>query len=92
MVSNDQHVWIAAGATDMMLKYDLNGKLLEAWGTAGPGPGAFQDIHGFGIDSNGTFYAAEAAGGRTQKFTPKRGVDPAKLVGVQPPLATPTKR
>jgi DNA-binding beta-propeller fold protein YncE len=91
MVSNDQHLWIATGATDMMLKYDLNGKLLEAWGKPGPGPGAFQDIHGFGIDSNGTFYAAEAAGGRTQKFTPKRGVDPAKLVGVQPPLATPTK-
>jgi len=91
MVSNDQHLWIATGATDMMLKYDLKGKLLEAWGKPGPAPGAFQDIHGFGIESNGTFYAAEAAGGRTQKFTPKRGVDPAKLVGVQPPLAVPTR-
>jgi hypothetical protein len=91
MVSNDQHLWIATGATDMMLKYDLKGKLLEAWGQPGPAPRAFQDIHGFGIDSNGTFYAAEAAGGRTQKFTPKRGADPAKLVGVQPPLATPTR-
>ena len=87
MVSADQHVWIAAGATDMMLKYDLNGKLLEAWGTPGTAPGAFQDIHGFGVDANGTFYAAEAAGGRTQKFTPKRGVNPAKLVGAPPPLA-----
>jgi hypothetical protein len=89
MVSHDQHVWIAAGATDMMLKYDVNGKLLEAWGKPGPDAGAFQDIHGFGIDANGTFYAAEAAGGRTQKFTPKRGVNPAKRVGVQPPLAGP---
>jgi hypothetical protein len=91
MVSNDQHLWVATGATDMMLKYDLNGKLLEAWGKPGTDPGAFQDIHGFGIDSNGAFYAAEAAGGRTQKFTPKRGADPAKLVGVQPPLSSPTR-
>lgn len=91
MVSADQHLWIAAGATDMMLKFDLNGKLLEAWGTPGTSPGAFQDIHGFGVDSSGTFYAAEAAGGRTQKFTPKPGVDRAKLVGFQPPLASPTE-
>ena len=76
----------------MMLKYDLNGKLLEAWGTAGTAPGAFQDIHGFGIDAVGTFYTAEAAGGRAQKFTPKRGADPAKLVGFQPPLAAPVRR
>jgi sugar lactone lactonase YvrE len=81
MVSADQHLWIAAGATNMMLKYDLNGKLLEAWGTQGTAPGAFQDIHGFSVDAQGVFYAAEAAGGRTQKFTPKPGVEPAKLVG-----------
>ena len=87
MVSAEQHLWIAAGATDMMLKYDLNGKLLEAWGTPGTAPGAFQDIHGFGIDVRGMFYAAEAAGGRAQKFTPKRGAEASKLVGLQPPLA-----
>ena len=92
MVSADQHLWIAAGATDMMLKYDLNGKLLEAWGTPGPAAGAFQDIHGFGLDAAGTFYAAEAAGGRTQKFTPKRGANAAKLVGVPAPLAPPTRQ
>jgi streptogramin lyase len=89
MVSADQHLWIATGATDMMLKYDLNGKLLAAWGTPGTEPGAFQDIHGFGVDAAGTFYAAEAAGGRTQKFTPKPGADRSKLVGLQPPLASP---
>jgi hypothetical protein len=82
-------VWIAAGATDMMLKYDLNGKQLEAWGKGGTAPGAFHDIHGFGVDSSGNFYAAEAAGGRTQKFTPRPGVDPSKLVGLQQPLAPP---
>ncbi len=87
MISADQHLWIATGATDMMLKYDLNGKLLEAWGKPGAGPGEFHDIHGFSVDSLGTFYAAEAAGGRTQKFTPKPGVDPAKLVGSPPPLS-----
>jgi DNA-binding beta-propeller fold protein YncE len=87
MVSADQHLWIATGATDMMLKYDLNGKLLEAWGKAGTAPGSFHDIHGFGVDALGNFYAAEAAGGRTQKFTPKPGVDSAKLVGLPQPLS-----
>jgi hypothetical protein len=87
MVSADQHLWIATGATDMMLKYDLKGKLLEAWGRPGHAPGAFHDIHGFTVDPAGTFYAAEAAGGRTQKFTPKAGADAAKLVGMAPALA-----
>jgi hypothetical protein len=87
MISADQHLWIATGATDMLLKYDLNGKLLEAWGKSGAGPGEFHDIHGFSVDSLGTFYAAEAAGGRTQKFTPKQGADPEKLVGPPPALS-----
>jgi hypothetical protein len=87
MVTADQHLWIAAGATNMMLKYDLGGKLLEAWGQPGTAPGAFRDIHGFGVDAAGTFYAAEAAGARTQKFTPKGRVDRSKLVGPPPPLA-----
>ena len=79
--------WIAAGATDMMLKFDLNGKPLAAWGKSGAAAGAFHDIHGFGVDSNGVFYASEAAGGRTQRFTPKPGVDQAMLVGPPQPLA-----
>jgi DNA-binding beta-propeller fold protein YncE len=87
MVSADQHLWIAAGATDMMLKYDLRGKLLEAWGKPGHAPGAFHDIHGFGVDGAGAFYAAEAAGGRTQKFTPKPNAKPGTLVGTPPPLS-----
>ncbi len=87
MLTSDQHLWVATGATNMMLRYDLNGKLLEAWGKPGTGPGEFKDIHGFGVDAAGTFYAAEAAGSPTQKFTPKRGADPSKLVGPQQPLA-----
>jgi 6-bladed beta-propeller protein len=55
MVSADQHLWIAAGATDMMLKYDLNGKLLEGWGKGGTALGAFQAIHAFGVDSGRRF-------------------------------------
>ena len=92
MVSADQHVWIAAGATDMMLKFDLNGKQLAAWGKPGPAAGDFHDIHGFGVDSSGVFYASEAAGGRTQKFTPKPGVDRAMLVGSQQTLAVPKSK
>ncbi len=87
MVSADQHLWIATGATDMMLKYDLNGKLLEVWGKPGISRGSLHDVHGFSVDPTGTLYASEASSARTQKFTPKPGVDPAKLVGVPQPLA-----
>jgi DNA-binding beta-propeller fold protein YncE len=81
MVTADQHLWVADGVTNKFLKYDLNGKLLYAWGTYGSFPGAFWGVHQFSVDSAGNLYAAETFGGRTQKFAPKPGADPAMLIG-----------
>ncbi len=81
MITADQHLWVADGVTNKFLKYDLNGKLLYSWGTYGSFPGAFWGVHQFSVDSAGNLYAAETFGGRTQKFAPRPGADPATLIG-----------
>lgn len=81
LITADQHLWVADGVTNKFLKYDLNGKLLYSWGTYGSFPGAFWGVHQFSVDSDGNLYAAETFGGRTQKFMPKKGADPASLIG-----------
>jgi 6-bladed beta-propeller len=88
MISADQHLWVVDGMTNKFLKYDLNGKLLYSWGTYGTFPGAIWGVHQFSVDSAGNLYAAETFGGRTQKFRPRPGADPAKLVGAPVPLMT----
>jgi DNA-binding beta-propeller fold protein YncE len=88
MISADQHLWVVDGTTNKFLKYDLNGKLLYSWGTYGTFPGAVWGVHQFSVDAAGNLYAAETFGGRTQKFRPKPGADPARLVGAPAPLTT----
>jgi DNA-binding beta-propeller fold protein YncE len=84
MITNDQHLWIADGVTNKFLKYDLNGKFLYSWGTYGTFPGGFWGVHQFHVDTDGNLYTGETFGGRPQKFQPKKGVDPAKIIA--PPL------
>jgi len=77
----DQHLWISDGITQKFTKFDLSGKLLYSWGTFGAFPGGFWGVHQFSVDSEGSLYTADVHVGRPQKFRPKRGADPAKLVG-----------
>jgi hypothetical protein len=44
-------------------------------------PGQFQGPHSITTDQDGNLYLAEVFNGRVQKFIPKKGADPAKLVG-----------
>jgi hypothetical protein len=64
-----------------VLKYDLNGKLLYSWGTFGGQPGQLWGVHQISTDNEGNFYVAEVYNGRPQKFTPRKGADPAHLIG-----------
>ncbi|HEU4689117.1 MAG TPA: hypothetical protein VFS23_12175, partial [Vicinamibacterales bacterium] len=81
MLTEDQHLWVADGTTQKFLKFDLTGKLLFAWGTFGAFPGGFWGVHQFHTDSEGNLYTADVHVGRAQKFTPKKGANPAHLVG-----------
>mgnify|MGYP001599444220 FL=1 len=80
-LAKDQHLWVSDGITQKFLKYDPAGKLLYSWGTFGAFPGGFWGVHQFSVDSDGNLYTADVHVGRPQKFRPKPGVDPAKLVG-----------
>ncbi|PYR47800.1 MAG: hypothetical protein DMF89_17995 [Acidobacteria bacterium] len=90
MMTVDNHVWVADGVTNKFLKYSLNGALQSSWGTYGTFPGGIWGVHQFSVDSDGNLYAAEALGGRTQKFQPKIDADSSKLIGL-PVQPTPTK-
>jgi hypothetical protein len=67
--------------THKMLKYDLDGHLLYAWGTVGDFPGTLWGVHGMATDQEGNLYVAEVDAGRFQKFRPRPGANPATLIG-----------
>jgi hypothetical protein len=82
MMAADQHLWMSDGHGNFhFYKYDLNGKLLYSWGTMTPEAGGLWGTHQFSVDQDGNLYTAEVWGGRPQKFIPRKGVDPALLVG-----------
>ena len=86
MMSADGHLWVADGVTNKFLKYSLNGSFQYSWGTYGTFPGGIWGVHQFSVDSEGNLYAAEALGGRTQKFQPKIDADSSLLIAPPVPL------
>ncbi len=81
LLTEDQHLWVADGITQKFTKFDLTGKLLYSWGTFGAFPGGFWGVHQFHTDSEGNLYTADVHVGRPQKFRPKKGANPAHLIG-----------
>jgi hypothetical protein len=81
LITTDQNLWVTDGGTMRVLKYDLNGKYLYGWGGPGGHLGGLNGPHSMTVDQEGNFYTAEVFGGRVQKFRPKKGADPAKLIG-----------
>ena len=69
-------LWAYDRGTSKMLKYDLDGHFLYAWGVWGDFPGGFWGVHGFSVDQEGNFYVAEVDSGRVQKFRPAPGRQP----------------
>ncbi len=85
LMSKDQHLWAGDGTTNRISKYDVNGKFLYGWGISatirsGAQPGWFDGPHQMSVDQEGNLYVAEVWSGRVQKFRPKKGADPDKLV------------
>jgi len=81
VITTDQFLWISDGGTNRIVKYDLNGKYLYGWGAPGGLPGQFAGPHSITVDQEGNLYLAEVFNGRVQKFRPKKGADPTKVVG-----------
>jgi hypothetical protein len=80
-IGQDRQIVTFDQGTQKMLKYDLDGRLIYAWGTAADLPGSLWGVHGIATDQEGNLYTAEVNAGRFQKFTPRAGANPAYLVG-----------
>ena len=78
--ADQQHIWMS-DTRALFQKYDLTGNMLSSWGAYGLRAGEMWGVHQFGVDENGNLYTSEVHSGKPQKFTPKPGADPAKLVG-----------
>ena len=80
-IMNDGSLWAADRKTNKILKYDLDGNFMYAWGMWGPHPGGMWGVHGMSVDTDGNFYVAEVDNGGVQKYRPRPGANPAFLVG-----------
>jgi hypothetical protein len=83
-MSADRHIWAADAATSKILEYELNGHFLYSWGTLGDWPGSLWGVHQMSVDPDGNLYVSEVEAGRAQKFVPRKGANPALLVGKPP--------
>lgn len=69
-ITPDQHLFVADGRANKVLKLTLDGKVLASWGTTGAEPGNFQLAHGLTVARDGAVYVTEITGKRIQKFIP----------------------
>jgi len=84
LMGGDGSLWGSDAGTFALVKWDLNGKFQYRWGFLGDAEGALFAVHGMSVDQEGNLYVAETSGGRAQKFRPKQGADPAKLIARLP--------
>ena len=84
MMSADNHLWVVDWDTQRIFKLDLDGHLEYTFAQEGHNPGYIDSVHQMSADEEGNLYLAEAGGGRTQKFRPKPGADPTKIVWARP--------
>jgi peptidylamidoglycolate lyase len=92
LIAKDQTLW-ASNSDDKVheiVKFSLDGKILDRWGTYGAEPGQLWGVHQFSTDAEGNLYTAEVYGGRSQKFRPKPGAPPGRLIGL--PFVLPAAR
>jgi len=78
-------IWVVSAAVNRLLRYSLDGVLEYHWG-AGRGygggfPGGLGRPHQMDVDQDGNVYVASWEGGWINKFVPRPGADPIKLVG-----------
>jgi hypothetical protein len=81
IIVNAESLWITDLTPLRFIKLDFTGKQLYTWMVPKDLPDGYLEVHTFSVDSNGNLYGGDNQYGRTQKFVPKRGADPALLIG-----------
>jgi len=78
--------WVTDLGPLRFTKLDFKGNHLYTWLVPKELPDGYIGVHTISVDSNGNLYGGDNQYGRTQKFVPKSGADPALLIG--PPWAS----
>ena len=84
-----QSAWVLDASLNRVLKYSHDGELLYYWGAYGEAGALGRGIwagglslpHQMDLDEEGNLYIASYSGGWVDKFVPKPGADPSKLIG-----------
>ena len=78
-------IWVVSATLNRLLKYSRTGELQYYFGayggTRGGFPGGLSRPHQMDVDQEGNVYVASWDGGWANKFIPRPGADPRKLVG-----------
>lgn len=80
IIVNDDGLWITDLNPLRFVKIDFEGNLLYTWLVPPYLPNGFVEVHTFSVDPEGNLYGGDNQNGRTQKFVPREGVDPAILI------------
>ncbi len=81
IIVNAESLWITDLTPLRFIKMDFTGKQLYTWMVPKDLPDGYLEVHTISVDANGNLYGGDNQYGRTQKFVPKRGADPALLIG-----------
>jgi DNA-binding beta-propeller fold protein YncE len=81
IIVNDGSLWVTDLGPLRFVKLDFTGKQLYTWMVPRELPDGYLEVHTISVDANGNLYGGDNQYGRTQKFVPKPGADPALLIG-----------
>lgn len=81
LIVNEDAVWLTDLGPLRFVKLDFDGNRLYTWNVPREMPDGYLEVHTFTVDPEGNLYGGDNQYGRTQKFVPKPGADPALLIG-----------
>ena len=81
IIVNDDAIWITTLGPLRFIKFDFEGNRRYTWNVPRPLPNGYLEVHTFTVDSERNLYGGDNQYGRTQKFVPKPGADPALIIG-----------
>jgi hypothetical protein len=80
IIVNENSLWITDLGPLRFVKLDFEGNHLYTWMVPRELPDGYLEVHTFTVDPAGNLYGGDNQYGRTQKFVPRSGVDPALLI------------
>ena len=81
IIVNEESIWITHLGPLRFVKMDFEGNRLYTWNVPRELPNGYLEVHTITVDSDRNLYGGDNQYGRTQKFVPKLGADPALIIG-----------